>query len=139
MSKPTSPDQTTPPTCGRSQNLSTPASSAIVAACPQNSIGYIRSIQFDINDVVATTLVTFSLLFNEAPVPGWNNIRVFPRVASSVSISYGPEETFIRVPDGQTIALRVTVTDANTYVVGALYHGWHFSKSLAGDYGLAGT
>jgi hypothetical protein len=105
---------------------------------PRNSVGIIRSLEFDINSVTVLTDVRFSLLFNEAPVPGWSNIGLFPRAASSIAVSYGPEETFIWVPDGQTIQVQVTVTDAASYLIGALFHGWHFSKSIAAEYGLAG-
>ncbi len=106
---------------------------------PQNAVGIIRSLEFDINAVTVLTDVTWSLLFNESPVPGWSNISLFPRAASSIAVSYGPEETFIWVPDGQTIQIQVTVVDAASYLIGALFHGWHFSKTIAAEYGLAGT
>lgn len=106
---------------------------------PRNAVGIIRSLEFDINAVTVTTVVSWSLLFNESPVPGWDNINLFPRAASSIAVSYGPEETFIWVPDGALIQIQVTVTDAASYLIGALFHGWHFSKSIAAEYGLAGT
>ena len=105
---------------------------------PRGSAGYIRSITFDVNAISVTTDITFTLLFNQAPVPGWQNLSLFPRAASSASLAYGPEETFIWVPDGQTVSIEATVTDAASYLIGGQYHGWHFSKSIAAEYGLAG-
>ena len=105
---------------------------------PRGSVGYIRSLTFDVNALSVTTDIEFSLLFNGAPVPGWTNLALFPRAASSASLAYGPEETYIWVPDGQTVSLEVTVIDGASYLIGGQYHGWHFSKSIAAEYGLAG-
>ena len=126
---------------GRS-TVAGPATTAVLAlstfTIPRGSVGYIRSLGFDVNAVSVTTDISFSLLFNGAPVPGWFNIRLFPRAASSASLAYTPDETFIWVPDGQTISISVTVTDAASYLIGAVYHGWYFAKSIAAQYGLAG-
>ena len=102
---------------------------------PRGSVGVIRSINFNINSMLVTTVVAFALMLNQGVAPGWS-VNVFPRVAASVSISFGPEETFIKVPDGSLVDLRITLTDAGTYLIGSTFHGWHFSKSVAEEYGI---
>lgn len=102
---------------------------------PRGSIGVIRSIVFNINNMLATTIVSLAFTINEAPAPGWS-YNIFPRAAASVAVSFGPEETFIKIPDGSLCGFQVTVTDAGTYLVGGTFHGWHFSKSVAQEYGI---
>lgn len=127
---------------GGNNSVTGPATTAAIANSavniPRGTVGYIRSVTFNINNMIATTVVSFSVLLNGAPISGWNNISIFPRVAASVSVSFTPDETFIKISDGGTISLQVTVTDGGTYVLGGNFHGWHFSKRVAQDYGIGG-
>ena len=102
---------------------------------PRGAVGVIRSINFNINNMLATTIVALALTINEGVASGWS-YNVFPRAAASVSLSFGPEETFIKVPDGSLVGFQVTLTDAGTYIIGGLFHGWHFSKNIAQEYGI---
>jgi hypothetical protein len=95
----------------------------------------VRSIVFNINNMLATTVVNLALTLNQGVASGWS-YNVFPRAAASVALSFGPEETFIKVPDGSLIGFFVTLTDAGTYLIGGTFHGWHFSKSVAEEYGI---
>lgn len=98
---------------------------------PTANVGVIRSVVFLVNGLLTTSNVLFSVLFNGGGVEGWNGIPVLPRLASSVSSSYGPEETFIEVPENTTVSLSVTVTDGVAYQVSALLHGWFYPTELA--------
>jgi hypothetical protein len=102
---------------------------------PRGSIGVVRSIVFNINNMLATTVVNLALTLNQGVASGWS-YNVFPRAAASVALSFGPEETFIKVPDGSLVGFFVTLTDAGTYLIGGTFHGWHFSKSVAEEYGI---
>lgn len=102
---------------------------------PRGSVGVVRSITFNINNMLLTTVVSIALTINQGVAPGWS-YNIHPRAAASVAISFGPEETFIKVPDGSVIGFLVTLTDAGTYTMGGLFHGWHFSKSVAAEYGI---
>lgn len=104
---------------------------------PRGSIGVVRSLSFQINNMLVSTIVSFAFTLNEAPVPGWS-YSIFPRAAANVIVSFGPEETFIKVPDGALCGFQVTLTDAGTNLVGGLFHGWHFSKSVAEQFGISG-
>jgi hypothetical protein len=85
--------------------------------------------------MLATTIVTIAITINQGVAPGWS-YSIFPRAAASVAVSFGPEETFIQGPDGSLIGFLVTLTDAGTYIMGGLFHGWHFSKNVAEEYGF---
>lgn len=98
---------------------------------PQAQVGVIRSVVFLANGLLTTSMASFSILFNGGGVEGWVNVPILPRLASSVSSSYGPEETFIVVPEATTISLIATVLDGVAYQVSALLHGWFFDKQLA--------
>lgn len=102
-------------------------------------LGVIRSLTLNINDMLQTTNVRFDLLFDGAPVDGWSDLRIFPRVAASVSATYEPAVTMVLVPEGSQVSVRIRVIDGGTYQVGASYTGWRYSTSLAARYGLAGV
>ena len=102
---------------------------------PRGSVGVIRSINFNINNMLATTVVAIALTLNQGVASGWS-YNIFPRAAASLSVAFGPEETFIKVPDGSLVGFLVTLTDAGTYLIGGTFHGWHFSKNLAEEYGF---
>lgn len=102
---------------------------------PRGSVGVIRSLNFNINNMLATTVVALALTINQGVAPGWT-YNIFPRAAASVALSFGPEETYIKVPDGSLIGFQVILTDAGTYIIGGTFHGWHFSKSVAAEYGI---
>jgi hypothetical protein len=97
---------------------------------PQGTVGAIRSIGILANGLLVTSDIRWTLLFNQAAVPGWNNLTINPRAAASVELSYGPDETQIPVPDGNLIDVAVRVLDAGTYQVSVVLHGWFYSSAL---------
>jgi len=86
-----------------------------------NYMGIIRGVDIYINTMTAASILSFGIQVNANPVPGYGIIQVFPRAASSVSMSF---DTFIYVPAGGTISIAVTNTDGAAYLVGAGYQGW---------------
>lgn len=104
---------------------------------PRGSVGVVRSIVFNINNMLVTTIVSLALTINQGLAPGWR-YTVFPRAAASVALSFGPEETYIKIPDGALIGFSTTLTDAGTNRIGGTFHGWHFSKTVAMQYGISG-
>jgi hypothetical protein len=114
-------------------NVTTPA--VIVGSAftiPADNVGVIRSVVLNINGMLATSQLVWEFRFQGNPVEGWNALTMFPRAAGSVSIAYGPDETFIKVPLGATIDVQLTVNPADgaTYQAGITYHGWHYPKRL---------
>lgn len=103
---------------------------------PLNQVGVVRDLGFFVNDLLATSDITFRLRFSQHPVQGYDQIFIFPRLAGSVSKSFLPESTVIRVPDNTTIDIEVTVVDAGSYPLGAEFKGWSYSKALAQEWGV---
>lgn len=95
---------------------------------PINMVAVVREVTLNVNNLLTTSLVSFALRFNEAPVPGYDNLAIAPRAAASVAISYPPESVLVRIPDGATIDIAVTVLDAGSYQVTANYRGWWYPK-----------
>lgn len=100
---------------------------------PTESVGVIRSIVLTVNNLLLTSDIFWSLLFNGSGVPGWQNLAVTPGAVPYFALSYGPDETYIRVPEGTRVDLSFTVNagDAAAYLAGAQFSGWYFPKQMA--------
>ncbi len=101
---------------------------------PQQNVAVIREINLNVNNLLTTSNIVFRLLFNSGPVEGYDDMRVFPRAASSVSIAFPAESTIIHVPEGARISLAVEILDAGSYQLGASHRGWFYSKDVAKRY-----
>lgn len=101
---------------------------------PNSFVGVIREITLNVNNLLATSGITFRLLFNGGAVQGYDNMAVFPRALASFSSNFGPDSTMIFVPEGVRISFQVQVTDAAAYTLGASYRGWIYSKDVAARY-----
>lgn len=99
-------------------------------AIPANTVAVIRSISILANGLLVTSNILWALKFNDSAVSGWNTLTINPRAAGSVEVSWTPEETFIRVPEGTTISFDATVLDGGTYQVSVSAHGWFYSTAL---------
>lgn len=101
----------------------------LLVALPQNNEGIVRSVSIYINNMLATTNLTWTLRFNGAPVPGYNNLSIFPRPAPFVGNTF---ESFIRIPPGNPMNLTVTYSnnDGGTYQIGAALSGWFWPITL---------
>lgn len=98
---------------------------------PSGSRGAIKSISILANALLLTSDIRWALLFNDVPVPGWNNLTINPRAAGSVEISWGPDECAIPIPEGATVGMRVRVLDGGTYQLGAQCGGWFYNSRIA--------
>lgn len=131
-----------PPVGGQSFYISTFATLGVgpvvyefpnsVFTIPVGNVAIIRSLTFNVNNIVATSVIQFKLLFNGSPVQGYDQINIFPRVAASVSVSFTADDTYINVPDACRISVQVSVTDAVAYTVGADFKGWYYPKRFDG-------
>lgn len=97
---------------------------ALLLRIPENSIGIIRVFGQGLDDMTNATRVTWGLFVNEVQAPGWGSVQLFPGVAARVTSS---ADTFIRLPDGAQISVRITNADGAAYQVGANYSGWYWS------------
>lgn len=91
---------------------------------PQGNVGRISSVIISITDMLPTTVVTFTLRINSAPVPGYANIAMTPRTAPYVSNTFSAPACRILIPQGGQISAVFTNTDGGSYVVGMVVGGW---------------
>lgn len=104
---------------------------------PAGNVGVIRALTLDVNNLLASSNIVWGLRFNETRVEGWDALTQFPRNVAAASLAWGPEETFIPVPEGASIDLVVQVNDGGTYTLGGSYHGWYYSMDLAERFAMA--
>ena len=97
---------------------------------PANSVAAIRAISILANALLVTSNIFWILKFNDVAVTGWNALTINPRAAGSVEVSWVPEETFIRVPEGSRVSFDVNVVDAGTYQLSVQFHGWFYGVAL---------
>lgn len=97
---------------------------------PNQSVGVIRSINLNVNTLLATSVLFWSLRFNQTPVQGWEALTVFPRAAGFFTLAYGPDETQIPVPDGALVDVTFSVLDGAAYQAGVQYGGWYYDRRL---------
>lgn len=92
---------------------------------PQASRGVIRSVTVGIGNMTAAADVLWRITLDGAPAPGgWGSIRLAPRGAAFVSASFSPDECFIRVPVGATVALESVVVAGGPFDMSGQLHGW---------------
>lgn len=96
-------------------------------ALPAGSVGIITGFGFQITNMLTTTNVKWSILFNGSPVPGYNNLTIFPRSAPFVGNFL---DLPVRIPAGVTVTVQYANLDGGTYVVGATVSGWFWPEAL---------
>ena len=98
---------------------------------PDARAGVIRSFGIQVNNLLLTSQIFWTLKFGGSPVQGWSNLTLFPTPVPFFGENYGPGETVIQVPEGSQIEVEVNVLDAGTYQMGVAYHGWHVPMKMA--------
>lgn len=114
------------------RNIANSPSTLATFQIPANSVAAIRAISILANALLVTSDIRWILRFNGVAVTGWNALTINPRAAGSVEVSWTPEETFIRVPEGSLVSWDVNVVDAGTYQLSVQFHGWFYSVALDG-------
>lgn len=101
----------------------------------QGNIGVLRSFSVYIDDMTTATDVTFSLRINGAPAPGYGAIKMFPRLAASVSNSF---DCMLILPVKAKVEVVFLNTDGGAYKVGAGFNGWEHPELSARRWMLQG-
>lgn len=89
-------------------------------------IGVLRSFTVYITDMTTATDVQFALFINGGPAPGFGQIKMFPRVASSVSNTF---DCMLTLGPAAKIQAFYNNNDGGTYNVGVSYNGWVYSEA----------
>lgn len=118
---------------GRLAGLALGASTPIPGSeftVPANNVGVIRSLTFDVNNLTPSDELVFRLRFDRNPVEGWE-IEIFPRNAATITVSFGPDETYPVTPAGAIVDVTGQITAGGPLDVGASFHGWFVGGDTA--------
>lgn len=90
-------------------------------------LAVVKAVTIFVNAPGLTLDVDFQVRVNNGPVPGWDRLSSFPRVAANLSIDFGGT---IFVPQGALIEM-VAINNAATgpWTVGGQLTGWYLSKA----------
>lgn len=106
-----------------------PNFNASLPKLPPNMVGVVDQLTLLIDGILITTVVQFSLLINNAVVPGFNNLVILPRNgATFVTMGLGP---FLRisVPVGGVVTAQAVDVDGGAYTVGIQARGWFWPSA----------
>ena len=100
---------------------------------PTGNVGVIRLVEFDVNGLLLTSLITFRIRVNGMIPLGWD-WSPFPTAAAFFAKEFPPETVFINVDEGATVLLTAQVADAAAYGLGGDLLGWFYPVRMAGAY-----
>jgi len=87
----------------------------------------ISSVDFYINDMTPATEVFFRVLRNGNRVPGLDNVRIFPRNATSVSRGFDP---FLRLNPLDRVTFFYQNVTGLPHLLGVTFFGWSWSRDI---------
>lgn len=98
---------------------------------PQGSVGYLKSFDVQVSNLLPTSDIRFSLRIDGGSIPGWDDLFILPGNIAVFVKSWGPDELFLELPPAKTLDIAVTIADGGTYDIGAALHGWTVSQQAA--------
>lgn len=110
------------------QNVAIPGASVII---PQGCVARLSSVNLYVDNLLTTSNLTFSVLFEGSPIPGLSNIPIFP---GEVARDVENFDVFVRIPRSGTISVTYTNNDGGTYIVGAALGGWFWNDAAGKQY-----
>jgi len=115
------------------QTFAGPTSAALAAfSSSSRSLGVIREYSLEINNLLASSVITFTLRVNGAAVPKWTYAQFpFSTPHISVSLLEPTDRDYIELPMNAQVDVFVNVADAASYLIGVSYSGWTYPQDLA--------
>jgi len=115
------------------QTFAGPASGSLAAfTVSSRALGVIREYGVEINNLLASSLITVTLRINGAPVPKWTYTQFpFTTPHLTVSLLEPTDRDYIELPTNAAVDVFVNVADAASYLIGVNYSGWTYPQDLA--------
>jgi hypothetical protein len=85
--------------------------------------GVVRFVAIFIDAPTTLLDIQFILTVNNGPVPGWDNLRSFPRNANNISIT---TEGVVQLPQNAQLGITIVNQGVGAFTVGASYGGWQW-------------
>ncbi|HEX3698933.1 MAG TPA: hypothetical protein VH374_26420 [Polyangia bacterium] len=97
---------------------------SLVFQAPATMVGWLQNFSQYTLTPSASTYISWCLLINGAPVPGYDDVRNPPGIANLVEVFQNGIQ--VRIPLGGKVSVRITNLDASGPVtVGGLLRGWY--------------
>ena len=112
-------------------NIVQTAATGCTVVIPQGCVARLSSVNLYVDNLLTTSNITFSVLFDAAPLPGLSNIPIFPGVVARAVENF---EVFVRILRGGTLTVNFTNNDGGTYIVGAALGGWFWNEASGKQY-----
>lgn len=92
---------------------------------PSNVEAVFRSyVMIVVGTLTASTRVDSRIVVDTSPKPGWDVVPIPAVPATSATLAFGPDETFVMLPANAEIQLQARVTDGLVYQVQLIARGW---------------
>lgn len=92
-------------------------------------VGIVREVTYEVNNLLPSSLITFALRVNQAPVSGYT-YRFSAYGSPHASVIYDVNTTFIELPSRGLLDVLITVADGGTYTAFVTLGGWDYPKDL---------
>jgi hypothetical protein len=83
----------------------------------------VNSFTIYVQNMLATTSVFFTLLFNGSPVQGYNGLTIFPGASPRIALTFDAPIFFT---GAGALTVQITNGDGGTYLLGAAISGWQW-------------
>lgn len=102
---------------------------------PPANLVIIRGLNISVANMTILTNVTFTILYNNAPIQGYSGISIFPRVTPFIENGL---ESFIRLKGPGTVQVVFSNIDGGPYTIGAGFNGWFWPEASDARWRLTG-
>lgn len=109
---------------GAQQNINIPLLPLV--QIPTGNLGVMTSFSIYVQNMLATTNITWTLLANGVAVQGYTGITIFPGVSPRAANTF---DIPVRFTGEQNLTIVFTNTDGGAYLIGAAISGWFWPTS----------
>lgn len=93
--------------------------------------GVLKSLDLEVTDYTSISNVQFTLFVNDAPVNGFQNIRIPPANASLKTRGF---DLSLPLGKGAKVSLSVNDVDGGVYIANVSYFGWQWAVAIDARY-----
>lgn len=94
---------------------------------PAQNVSVIKQVTVTIQNILAASAVTWTLLRNGAPIPGWSGRLIPPLSATAIAVPYN--DLVIRLAQNDVLTASITEVGGNAYTCSIEASGWHLPRT----------
>lgn len=97
-----------------------------VQVIPTGCVARLSAVNLYVDNLLTTSQISFSVLFEGNALPGLSRIPVFP---GAVARAVENIDVYVRILRAGTLSVVFTNGDGGTYIVGASLSGWYWNEA----------